>query len=257
MRKLNRLILFLLLLFNFAYAKQINVYAASDLVFAFSEIKKIYEKMYPEDSLKIIFGSSGKGYHQALNGAPYDVMFLANISYVELLKEKGVAISKILPYAYGRIVIWTRKDSGISLKYGINAVLNPKVKKIAVANWQHAPYGLAAKECLQHFHLFEKIKDKMVLGENVSQTAQFVEIGAVDVGFIAYSLAKSERLKKEGRYYLLPSNCHNPIKQGAVVLKHALEKEGKYKTALRFFNFMQTEEVRKILNKYGFELPDE
>jgi molybdate transport system substrate-binding protein len=245
-----------ILILKQAYGKEITIYSASDLVYAFSEIKKIYEKKYPQDKLRIIFGSSGKGYHQALNGAPFDIIFSANMKYVELLKQKGIAISDVVPYAYGKIGIWTRKDSNIDLSRGIEVVLSPDVKKIAIANWEHAPYGAASKECLEHYKLFKEVKKKFVIGENISQTAQFAEIGAADIGFIAYSLAKSEKLEKKGKFYLLPDSCHKPIKQGMAILKHSQQNKGKYQTALRFFNFMQTEKVRKIMAKYGFALKD-
>ncbi len=246
-----------ILFFENVCAEQITIYAASDLVYAFSEIKDVYQKKYSQDKLKIIFGSSGKGYHQILNGAPFDIIFSANMKYVQLLKEKGLTVSEVAPYAYGRIGIWTRKDSGIDLSNGIKIVLSPKVKKIAIANWEHAPYGVAAKQCLKYYKLFHKVKNKFVLGENISQTAQFAEIGAADIGFIAYSLAKSEKLKNEGNFYLLSEKCHKPIKQGMAILIHAKQNPKKYETALRFFKFIQSKEIRKIMNKYGFTLPEE
>ena len=257
MKRLVFIFTFLSLFLKQVYAEQITIYAASDLVYAFSEIKKTYQKIYPQDNLRIIFGSSGKGYHQALNGAPFDIIFSANMEYVNRLKQKGIAVSDVVPYAYGRIGIWTRRDSRIDLSNGIKVVLSSKVKKIAIANWEHAPYGEAAKECLQHSKLFDKVKNKFVVGENISQTAQFTEIGAADIGFIAYSLAKSEKLKNEGNFYLLPENCHKPIKQGMAILKHAQKDPERYKTAVRFFKFIQTEKARKIMNKYGFILTGE
>jgi len=246
-------ILFLFtIVFKQVFAGQITVYAASDLVYSFGEIKKIYEKQNPQDKIRIIFGSSGKGYHQILKGAPYDIFFSANIKYVKLLKEKGLTKSKIILYAKGKIGIWSRKDSGIDLSKGIYVVLNPEVKKIAIANWEHAPYGQAAKECLEYFNLFKKIKKKLVIGENISQTAQFVEIGAADIGFIAYSLAKSDKLQNEGNFYLLPKKCYKTIKQGAVILKHASLNKERYNTALRFFRFIKSKDCKKIMKKYGF-----
>ncbi len=257
---LKKYVLFLVILtvfFKNAVSGEITIFAASDLVYAFSEIKKLYKKEYKDDDIRVIFGSSGKGYHQILNGAPFDIFFSANMKYVELLKEKGLVVSKIKPYAFGRIGIWTRNDSKIDLSKGIYVVLNPNVKKIAIANWKHAPYGQASKECLEYYHLFKKVKNKFVIGENISQTAQFTEIGAADIGFVAYSLAKGSKLKKEGKFYLLPEKCHKPIKQGMGILKHAKTNTEKYKTAERFFNFIQTKKARKIMNKYGFILPNE
>jgi len=238
-------------------AAEITIYAAADLTYAFTEIKKVYENKFPKDKLKIIYGSSGKGYTQIINGAPYDIIFSADMGYVEKLKQQGYVISEVRPYAVGRIVLWTLKNGGIDVSKGINTILDPKVKKIAIANWEHAPYGIAAKECLEHYKLFDKVKNKLVLGENINQTAQYVETGAVDVGFIALSIAKSDKLMREGVYYLLPDTCHKQILQGAGILKNASSDKEKLETAKRFFDFMSTPEARKIMIKYGFVLPGE
>ena len=238
-------------------AGEITIYAAADLTYAFKEIEKIYEAKYPKDRLKIIYGSSGKGYTQIINGAPYDIIFSADMGYVEKLKQQGYIISEVKPYAVGRIVLWTLKSSGIDVLKGINTVLDPKVKKIAIANWEHAPYGIAAKECLEYYKLFDKVKDKLVLGENISQAAQYVETGAAEIGFLALSIAKSDRLIKEGVYYLLPDTCHKQILQGAGILKNASLYKEKLETAKRFFEFINLPEARKVMIKYGFVLPGE
>jgi len=238
-------------------AAEITVYAAADLTYAFTEIEKVYENKFPKDKLKIIYGSSGKGYTQIINGAPYDIVFSADMGYVEKLKQQGYVISEVRPYAVGRIVLWTLKNSSIDISKGINAILDPKVNKIAIANWEHAPYGIAAKECLEHYKLFDKVKNKLVLGENINQTAQYVETGAADVGFLALSIAKSDKLMREGGYYLLPDTCHKQILQGAGILKNASSDKKKLETAKRFFDFMSTPEARKIMIRYGFVLPGE
>jgi molybdate transport system substrate-binding protein len=254
----NFLAIVLTLIFTLnVYAAQITVYAAADLVYALDEIKNIYEKNYPQDRLRIIYGSSGKGYNQIINGAPFDIIFSADMDYVKKLKEKGFVVSDVKPYAVGRIVLYTLKDSGIDVSKGINVLTEKKVKKIAIANWKHAPYGVAAKECLDKTRLYDKVKDKLVLGENIAQTAQFIETGAADVGFIALSLYKSPRLSSKGYGYLIPQSCHNKILQGMGILIHAKQNKERYETAMRFFNFMQTQKVRGIMNKYGFVLPEE
>ncbi|PMP76072.1 MAG: molybdate ABC transporter substrate-binding protein [Sulfurihydrogenibium sp.] len=256
MKKLLSLVITLFLALK-VYAGEIIVYAAADLTYAMEEILKVYKQKYPQDNIKVIYGSSGKGYNQIVNGAPYDILFSADLGFVEKLKQQGLTASDIRPYAVGRIVLWTRKDSGIDVSKGINVVLDPKVNKIAIANWEHAPYGRASKECLEYYKLFDKVKDKLVLGENISQTAQFIQTGAAEVGFIALSLAKSEKLQKEGVYYLLPANCHKEIVQGSAILKHATTDKERFETAKRFFDFVQSPEARKIFVKYGFVLPGE
>ncbi|MEJ5173170.1 MAG: molybdate ABC transporter substrate-binding protein [Hydrogenothermaceae bacterium] len=245
------------ILLSKAFSGEITIYAASDLTYAFTEIEKIYQQNYPKDKLKVIYGSSGKGYSQILNGAPYDMLFSADMEYVKKLQDQGLTVSNPKPYAVGRIVIWTRKDSGINVNEGINVVLNPAVKKIAIANWEHAPYGVAAKQCLEYYKLFDKVRSKLVLGENISQTAQYVKTANTEIGFLALSIAKSETLQKEGIYYLLPSNCHKEIIQGYVILKNATNSKEKLETAKRFESFIGSPEGRSILKKYGFLLPGE
>lgn len=245
------------ILLSKSFSGEITIYAASDLTYAFTEVEKIYQQNYPKDKLKVIYGSSGKGYSQILNGAPYDMFFSADMEYVKKLKNQGLAISEPKPYAVGRIVIWTRKDSGINVNEGINVVLNPAVKKIAIANWEHAPYGVAAKQCLEYYNLFDKVKNKLVLGENINQTAQFVQTANADIGFLALSVAKSETLQKQGIYYTVPANCHKEIVQGYAILKHATTSKESLETAKRFEEFIGSAEARKIFIRYGFILPGE
>ncbi|MGC8942443.1 MAG: molybdate ABC transporter substrate-binding protein, partial [Sulfurihydrogenibium sp.] len=132
MKKLLSLFITLLLALK-VYAGEITVYAAADLTYAMEEILKVYKQKYPQDNIKVIYGSSGKAYNQIVNGAPYDIFFSADLGFVEKLKQQGLTASDIRPYAVGRIVLWTRKDSGIDVSKGINVVLDPKVNKIAIA----------------------------------------------------------------------------------------------------------------------------
>lgn len=241
-----------------AFAAEITVYNAADLVYAMEEIQKLYESKYPNDKVKMIFGSSGKGYHQIVNGAPYDVVLSADMMYVQRLKdEHKLVISEIKPYAIGRIVLWVRKDSKLNLSKGINVILDSSIKKIAVTNWEHAPYGVAAKECMEYYKVFDKVKNKFVLGENLPQTAHFVQTGAADIGFLALSLSLAKKLQEEGRYVLLPDSCHTELLQGYAILKHAEKSKERLDTAKRFFDFISSKEARNIFVKYGFVLPGE
>ena len=255
MKKVISLLIFLLFSTT-VYAETITIYAASSLSFAFKELIKTYQEKYPKDNIKVIFGSSGKGYNQIINGAPYDIFFSANMFYVKKLHENGLTLTAPKDYAKGRIVIWTRKDSSIDILKGIKVVLDKNVKKIAIANWKLAPYGKAAKECLQYYGIFDKVKHKIVKGQSIVQTAQLVQIGAADIGFIALSLAVSDKLKNIGNYYLLREKCYSPILQGYVILKNASENKEKLETAYRFYKFIQSKKSKEILKKYGF-LPAE
>lgn len=247
------IILFLLLSFSLVKAEVIRVFAAADLQFALRELADIYMKKYPEDKIELIFGSSGKGFAQIKAGAPYHIFFSADMKYAEELYKEGYAITKPKPYAIGRIVLWTRKDSGLDPSKFPEVLLDPRVKRIAIANWDHAPYGKASKEALEAYGVFQKVKDKLVIGENIAQTASYIRSGAADLGFIALSLAKAPELEMVGRYWLVPEDKHKRILQGYVITKEGQ----KVASARRFYEFVSSKEARKVFTKYGFLLPGE
>jgi len=247
------IILFLLLSFSLVKAEVIRVFAAADLQFALRELADIYMKKYPEDKIELIFGSSGKGFAQIKAGAPYHIFFSADMKYAEELYKEGYAITKPKPYAIGRIVLWTRKDSGLDPSKFPEVLLDPRVKRIAIANWDHAPYGKASKEALEAYGVFQKVKDKLVIGENIAQTASYIRSGAADLGFIALSLAKAPELEMVGRYWLVPEDKHKRILQGYVITKEGQ----KFVSARRFYEFVASKEARKVFVKYGFLLPGE
>ncbi len=247
------LTLFLFVFFGLVKAEVIRVYAAADLQFALRELADLYMKKYPEDKIELIFGSSGKGFAQIKAGAPYHIFFSADMKYVEELYREGYAITKPKPYAIGRIVLWTRKDSGLDPSKFPEVLLDPRVKRIAIANWEHAPYGRASKEILEAYGVFQKVKDKLVIGENIAQTASYIRSGAADLGFIALSLAKAPELERVGRYWLVPEDKHKRILQGYVITKEGQ----KVASARRFYEFVASTEARKVFVKYGFLLPGE
>lgn len=234
-------------------AGQISVTAASDLQYAMKDIIAAFELKNPGDKVSAVYGSSGKAVSQIENGAPYDLFFSADISYPEKLRASGAAISTPKPYAIGRIVVWVTKQSGLDIRKGINVLLDPKVKKIALANPEHAPYGKIGKEVMEHYRIYEKLQDKLVLGENIQQTAQFVESGAADAGLVAYSLALAPALAKVGNYFLVPAEAHKPIIQGYVLLKPAIGNGA----AAKFEAFIASPTARVIFRKYGFSMPNE
>jgi molybdate transport system substrate-binding protein len=153
-------------------------------------------------------------------------------------------------YARGKIVIWVPKESKLDLSSGIKVLLDPSIKKIAVANPQHAPYGAAAVAAMQHENVYDKVKDKIVLGENISQTASFVVSGAADVGIVALSLALSSNMKDKGRYFEVPSDEYPPIDQACVIVGSSKNKE----TARQFLAFFKKPETSDLLKRYGFEV---
>lgn len=231
--------------------EKIIIAAASDLKFAMDEIVVLFNKAHPDGQVEIIYGSSGKFQTQIRQGAPYDVYFSADIAYPRALKAEGFAGSEVQPYAVGRIVLWsTLRDAS---KMTLADLTDPAIQKIAIANPKHAPYGKRAEEALKVADVWEKIERKLVYGENVAQTAQFVQTGNAQAGIIALSLALSPELSKLGGYALIPGNLHQPLEQGFVITRRAAANL----LAQEFARFMATEEARAIMARYGFVLPVE
>jgi molybdate transport system substrate-binding protein len=226
----------------------LNVSAASDLKYALEEIGKTFEK---ESGNKIVFnfGSTGQLARQIENGAPVDIFAAANRAFIEELDKKGLIITDTKQiYGIGRITLWTREDAKIKIQ-DIQDVMKPEVRKIAIANPDHAPYGLAAKEALQSVGLWEKVKPKLVLAQNIRQAQQYGETGNVDVTISALSLS----INKPGNWVLIPEDLHKPLEQMLAVIKdskHELQSRN-------FANFITSSQSRNIMKKYGFILPGE
>jgi molybdate transport system substrate-binding protein len=234
-----------------ASSVDLKVAAASDLNFAFKDLIARYEQKTGEH-VKLSLGSSGNFYSQIENGAPFDLYFSADIRYPQKLIEGGHGIADSLyKYAVGRIVLWVPTGSAVQIDRGFESLTHSTVRKIAIANPKHAPYGRAAVAALQHFNMYDTTKDKLVMGENISQAAQFVESGASDAGIIALSLAMAPTMKAAGKYWEVPADAHPPIEQGAVVLKRSTNQE----KARQFLKFLQGNEGQEIMRRYGFLLP--
>ncbi|MGC2195965.1 MAG: molybdate ABC transporter substrate-binding protein [Terriglobales bacterium] len=231
-----------------AVAQEITVAAASDLQFAMQEISARFEKVSGK-RVKVVYGSSGNFFQQIQNGAPFDLFFSANLDYAKKLEAAGLAEpGSLYEYATGKIVIWEPIESKLNLKLGLQALLDPAVGKIAIANPQHAPYGQAAVAAMKKENVYDRLADKLVLGENISQTASFVLSGAADAGIVALSLALSPNMEGKGRYVELPPSDYPPIQQACVLLKGSQKKE----VARAFLEFVKTSPVAELLRAYGF-----
>lgn len=197
-------------------------------------------------------GSSGNFFAQIRNGAPFDVFFSADVGYPKKLEAAGLAEPGTLyEYAVGRILLWTPADAKVDVKrQGWNALLDPAIQRIAIANPEHAPYGRAAITALQRAGIYEQVKKKLVFGENISQAAQFVQSGNAQVGIVARSLAASPGMR-DGKSWPIPTEMYPTIDQAAVVIKVAKNKEA----AQEFLNFVKSEPGRRILEQYGFTFP--
>lgn len=234
-----------------AHAEKLTIAAAADLKFAMDDLAATYRKANPGDEVDVIFGSSGKFHTQIQQGAPYDMFFSADIGFPRELVASGLAASDVKPYAVGRIVLWS--GSLDATKMTLASLTDPKITRIAIANPKHAPYGKRAEEALKAAGLWEKVEPKLVYGENIAQTAQYVQTGNAQVGVIALSLAVNAELASKGGYWMIPDNLHQPLEQGFVITKRA---EGNA-AAKRFADYMGAKPARTVMAKYGFVLPGE
>jgi molybdate transport system substrate-binding protein len=234
--------------------REVTVAAAADLKFALGEVIAAFEKEHPGVKVKATYGSSGSLFAQLSNKAPFDVFLSADIDYPRKLIEQGLAAKETeFRYAVGHLVVWVPKSSPLDVqKLGIHAVGDPSVRKVAIANPKHAPYGRAAEAALKKLGVYDQVKDKLVLGENIAQTAQFVETGGADVGLLALSLAMAPQMREKGRYWEVPLDTYPTLDQGGVILSWAKDAEA----AGQFRAFLIGERGRGILKQYGFLLPE-
>ncbi|HEX7313889.1 MAG TPA: molybdate ABC transporter substrate-binding protein [Pyrinomonadaceae bacterium] len=228
--------------------RTLTVSAASDLTPAFQEIGRLFEQ---QDGTKVTFnfGSTGQLTQQIEQGAPVDLFAAANVSYVDGLEKKGLIIpdTKAL-YAQGRVTLWTRDDSTLKLER-IEDLARPEFSKVAIANPEHAPYGVAAREALQAAGVWETVSRKLVYGENISQTLQYAESGNVDAAVVALSLSTQSK----GRWVLIPAELHKPLNQALAVVKNTKHEQ----EARRFAAFVNSAQGRGVMRRYGFVLPGE
>lgn len=230
-------------------SEPLTIAAASDLRYALDDIIALYRTEYPGSSLRVIYGSSGKISTQIRHGAPFDLFFSADIQFPEQLYAEGHAIHQPELYAIGRIVLWSPR---LNLTDTPLEQLNTlHFRRLAIAQPAHAPYGLRAKEALQALGLWQALEAKLVYGENIAQTAQMAQSGAAEVAIIALSLARFPELSRHG-YQLIPAELHQPLTQAFVITRHGANKA----SAHQFSAFMARDEVRAIMQHYGFELPD-
>jgi molybdate transport system substrate-binding protein len=236
---------------SYARAQAVSVAAAADLKFAMAELAAQFEKASGA-KLDVTYGSSGNFLTQIENGAPFDLFFSADSEYPKRLEAAGLAEPGTLrEYAVGRIVIWTPSDNEINAAIdGWKCLLDQRVKKIAIANPEHAPYGRAAVAAIKKAGIYEQVKDKLVYGENISQAAEFVQSGNAQAGILALSLAWSPAMKNGNRWEI-PADSYPPIKQTVILLKASKNKDA----SRRFLEFVGGPQGREILQRFGFSVP--
>jgi len=234
-------------------SKEITVAAAADLSVALKEIAANYEKQTGVQ-VKLSFAASGALTQQIQNGAPFDLFFSADMEYPRQLVAEGDADgASLYRYAVGTLVLWVPSASPLDpANQGIKVLQDPSVKKIAIANPQHAPYGRAAVAALKHFGVYEQVQDRLVIGENVSQTAQFVESGNAQVGFIALAHAVPLAMRGEGKFWKVPAEAYPAMDQGVVVVTRSQHK----RDAAGFVEYIKTKDVGDVFRRYGFTVPE-
>jgi len=254
--RLSGRIFFLGVLFGSASAAlpqtpEIRVAAAADLKLAMGDLAGLFERGTGA-KVSVTYGSSGNFVAQIQNGAPFDLFFSADIDYPRKLETAGLAEpGTLFEYAVGRIVIWAPADANVNVaKEKWAALLKPEVGKIAIANPDHAPYGRAAVAALKNAGIYDRVKSKLVYGENVSQAAQFVQSGNAQAGIIALSLAISPGMK-DGKSWEIPPGKYSALEQGVVLLTSGKNKE----LARQFLELIKSADGRATLEKFGFAVP--
>ena len=233
----------------FSRAEKITVAAAADLKFAMDELVAGYRQSHPADEVEVVYGSSGKFHAQIQNGAPYDLFFSADIGFVQALAKAGLAASEVRPYALGRLAIWSASLDARTMT--LASLADPKITRVAIANPRHAPYGQRAEEALRAAGVWDQVEPKLVYGENIAQTAQFVQSGNAQVGLIAQALAISPELASRGGHVLVPDTLHQPLEQGFVITRRAAGNA----LARRFADHVGSPAARAVMARYGFAAP--
>lgn len=226
-----------------------TIAAAADLQFALPEIAKVFEQNSGR-RLRISFGSSGVFAQQIVQGAPFELLLSADESYVDRIFSAGRADDRGTIYATGRIALFIPNGSSIKADRDLAdlgaAARDGRLKRLAIANPEHAPYGRAAREALSHAGIWTLAEHRLVLGENAAQAAQFAATGSAQAGILPLSLARSAEMIAKGAFVTIPESWHAPLKQRMVLIKGAGE------TARQFYAFLQQAQAKEILSRHGF-----
>ncbi len=236
----------------------VRIAAAASVQFALDAVIEEFRKAHPTIEVAVTYGASGNFLAQLRQRAPFDLFLSADTGYPQDLIESGDAdAATFLVYARGRLAIWGRADwlreQRMALdELGLAALVDPRVERIAVANSQHAPYGEAAMAAIRHAGILDQVRPKLVHGENIAQAAHFVQSGAAELGVIALSLAMAPAMAQTGQFWPVPSDHHDPLEQGAVILRRAADRDA----AEAFLRFVQEPATRAIMERYGFVVPE-
>ncbi|MDB1089954.1 molybdate ABC transporter substrate-binding protein [Streptomyces sp. ACA25] len=231
----------------------VRVAAASDLKFALDDLLKDFHEEHPGTTVEVSYGSSGNFSTQLFNGAPFDVFLSADTAYPEMLREAGLTVEDSqFDYAVGRLVVWAGKDKKFGIEAeGLDRLTGPDIRRIAIANPDHAPYGVAAVAALKSAGVYEEVKGKLVMGDNIAQAAEFVTSGNADAGVIALSLAEAGPMKDRGDVAEVDLESYPRINQGGVIMKKSSDVEA----AKALATYLTGPGAQEVLKSYGFFLP--
>jgi molybdate transport system substrate-binding protein len=234
-----------------AHPQELSIAAAADLRPALEQIAASFKNSSGID-LRVSYGSSGNFYQQLKNGAPFDVFLSANTEYPKKLQSTGLVLAgSYYEFARGSIVLLVPAKSGLDLTQGLRALLNPAVKKIAIADPRHAPYGQAAVAALTAEGIYKDVSPRIVTGENISEALSFALSGAADAAIAAKSLALSPAGRAQTKFVAVPASEYPPIEQAMVVLQSSKNQSA----AMKFESYMKGAQAKTILKQYGFEVP--
>lgn len=228
---------------------KITVAAAANVQYVMADLKKEFEKQYGKE-IQIVVSSSGKLTSQIREGAPFDVFVSADTKYPQEIFEQGGSSEKPRVYALGTLVLWSMKISKDTLKPEF--LVNDQVKKIAVPNPRLAPYGEAAIQVLEKLNLKNQLQKKLVYGESISQTAQYITTGSAEAGFNALSVVLSPEMKNKGHWVVVDSSLYKPIEQAAILLRHSNDSPKK-ETSKQFYDFLYSAKAKEIFIKFGYK----
>ncbi|HZR36109.1 MAG TPA: molybdate ABC transporter substrate-binding protein [Nevskia sp.] len=234
-----------------AEPQTLYIAAAADLTLCLKELDAAFARTHPGVELKPTTGSSGSFLAQIKNGAPFDVFLSADMSYPKQLVKDGEADeSSLTLYAAGHLVLWSTSPA-VDVSQGLAVLNTAAVRKFAIANPDIAPYGRAARAALEKAGLWDVLQPKLVRGENIAQTAQFVQSGNVDAGIVALSLVAAPPAAGAGKYWRVPEDQYPVLEQGAVITARGAANPA----ARAYIEFLRTPEARAVLDRYGFLLP--
>ncbi len=245
---MKKIILALAILCSTVFAGTINVAVAANVSYAINELISEFNKTNPDTKIEVVLGSSGKFTTQIQNGAPFDIFLSADMKFPETLEKENLTTTKPVIYAQGSLAMLSAKP--LDFSKSIALVANKSIEKIAIANPKTAPYGTASIEALKNANLLEKIENKFVYAESISQAVTYA-ITAADVGFIAKSSLYDEKMskyKENINWISIDPKLYTPIDQGIVVLKRAKNN----KEAHAFYNFILSKEAKDIFLKFGY-----